>query len=518
MAKNRPEPGNKRKLSFTRLGLLLLLLFVPVGWWFGNKHLIGRADARPWYAAYVDVTATPFFSFQQMGTDTPVNAVLSFVVAMPDEPCTPAWGAAYTLDQANAALSLDSRLARLQQRGGEAVVSFGGRDNQELSVGCTDEEKLYQAYDRVIQRYNSPVIDLDLEGATLADKDSGARRARVMARLQADRRKSDRPLAIWLTLPATPQGLSVAGTDMVALVLEAKVDLAGVNVMTMNYGESLGGLSMLDGSQQALTNTQRQLKILYERAGLALSQRTLWSKIGATPMIGQNDIVNEIFTTSDAAGLNAFAVRSGVGRMSMWSANRDVACGSNYVDLKQVSTSCSGVAQEREEFSRLLSEKFAGSILGSSGRVTTSDPEAAKSAAVVDDPERSPYQIWAPTGIYLQGTKVVWKKNVYQAKWWTQGETPDNPVLQTWETPWELVGPVLPGDKPIPQPTLPPGTYPTWSGTVAYNAGQRVLLNGVPYQAKWWTQGDSPAAAGANPNGSPWLPLTQAQINEILKR
>jgi chitinase len=111
---------------------------------------------------------------------------------------------------------------------------------------------------------------------------------------------------------------------------------------------------------------------------------------------------------------------------------------------------------------------------------------------------------------------VVWHHNVYQAKWWTQGDTPDNPVLQSWQTPWELIGPVLPGEKPVPQATLPAGTYPDWSGATAYDAGQRVLFNNVPYQAKWWNQGNSPAASSSNPDSSPWTPLTQTQINQIV--
>jgi chitinase len=65
---------------------------------------------------------------------------------------------------------------------------------------------------------------------------------------------------------------------------------------------------------------------------------------------------------------------------------------------------------------------------------------------------------------------------------------------------------------------LPAGTYPEWSGSTVYDGGQRVLFNGLPYQAKWWTQGDSPAAASSNPTGSPWTPLTQKQINEILEK
>jgi chitinase len=269
---------------------------------------------------------------------------------------------------------------------------------------------------------------------------------------------------------------------------------------------------MLDASTSALSETHRQLGVLYQRAGTYLSDATLWTKMGATPMIGQNDFKDEVFYLEDAEGLNAFARSKGVVRMSMWSGNRDVACGGNYVDTSIVSDSCSGVEQEKGDFARTLSAGFNGSILQNSGVVTTGD---AKAADVKDDPANSPYQIWTEEGTYLQGTKVVWRRNVYEAKWWTQGEMPDNPVLQTWETPWRLIGPVLPGEKPLAQATLPNGTYPEWSGTQMYDAGQRVLFKGAPYQAKWWNQGQSPAAASSNPDGSPWVPLTQAQINEV---
>ena len=154
----------KRTLSIPRLALLVgVVACVALGLWYGKSSFVNSPNARPWFAAYVDATLTPAFSFQTLGGETAANAVLSFIVATPNAPCVPAWGAAYSLDQANASLSLDARLARLKQRGGEAIVSFGGRDNQELSVGCTDESQLYDAYNGVVDRYDSTPIDLDLE-------------------------------------------------------------------------------------------------------------------------------------------------------------------------------------------------------------------------------------------------------------------------------------------------------------------------------------------------------------------
>jgi chitinase len=200
--------------------------------------------------------------------------------------------------------------------------------------------------------------------------------------------------------------------------------------------------------------------------------------------------------------------------MSMWSANRDQTCGSNYVDTSIVSDACSGVKQGKATFAAALSAKFDGRIALGERAVTTSEPTA--SAQATDDPATSPYAIWSPSASYLTGTKVVWHHNVYVAKWWTKGDLPDNPVLNAWQTPWDLVGPVLPGETPIPQPTLPAGTYPDWAGTSVYTKGARVLFDGVPFEAKWWTQGDSPEAASSDPDTSPWSPLTQDEIDAVV--
>jgi chitinase len=272
---------------------------------------------------------------------------LLFIVALPSDVCTPSWGSTYTLAQASGSLDLDRRIARLQQQGGSVAISFGGLKNDELAVKCTDPDKLLAAYRSVVDQYNINTIDLDLESTGLTNADAGARRATAIASLQTERRAAGKPLAVWATLPVTTQGLAENGTNAVTQLLSKKVDLAGINAMTMDYGSSLAtGQTMQSAAESALTQTQHQLGILYQRAGIRLNSATLWSKIGATPMIGQNDDANQIFTLGDAKGLNQFALNHGVGRMSMWSANRDITCGGNYVNTKVVSTSCSGVQSQ----------------------------------------------------------------------------------------------------------------------------------------------------------------------------
>jgi chitinase len=507
-----------RKLSIARLFVAIVVTIGIVGGGLTGWQLYSaqadQSTAGSWFAGYVDVTATPTFAFETPTTKAAKQVVLSFIVASKDGSCTPSWGSAYSLDEASAALDLDRRIARLQEQGGEVAVSFGGLKNQELAVTCTNVTQLAAAYSAVIDRYNLSTIDLDVEGDALDNSAANVRRAEALALVQQQRRAAGKSLAIWLTLPVTQTGLAVNGQDAVRQTLAKKVDLAGVNAMTMDYGSSLTeGTSMLQASEDAVVALQRQLGILYKEQHITLKSGTLWSKVGATPMIGQNDDKGEVFTLAAATRFNAFLKSHGVGRISAWSLNRDVSCGSNYTTLTVVSDSCSGIVQGAKRFSTILGKGFTGSVIADSKSVTTS--EIVKTTTLKDNPKTSPYPIWATADSYLEGTKIVWHHNVYVAKWWTQGDIPDNPVLNSWQTPWQLVGPVLKGEKPIAAPTVPTGTYPNWDGASVYNTGDRAIFNGVPYQAKWWNQGESPAAASSNPDSSPWTPLTIAQINAV---
>lgn len=135
---------------------------------------------------------------------------------------------------------------------------------------------------------------------------------------------------------------------------------------------------------------------------------------------------------------------------------------------------------------------------------------------VEDDPETSPYPVWNEDSPYTAGSKAVWHGNVYTAKWWNQGEAPDNPVRQDFETPWTLVGPVMPGETPVPKVEIPAGTAPGWSGQTVYEAGSMVLFDGTLYVARWWTQGDSPEGAYVNADTSPWRALDQDEVRAVL--
>lgn len=513
-------PG--RKLSWFRLSVLLVVVSAlattgVLGW--RTYADVQVASATPsGFTGYVDVTATPRYAFEEPAGDDTKSVVLSFIVADAKDGCQPSWGAAYSLDAAASDLDLDRRIARLRQVGGDIAVSFGGLANQELASACTDDARLQKAYSSVVERYDLTTIDLDVEGAALADKAAVARQAKAVAALQKDRQTAGKSLSIWLTLPVAPTGLTVDGTAAVGQMLAAGVDLAGVNIMTMDYGASrVAGQSMLQASVAAAEATHAQLGKVYAAADQELGEQTLWRKLGLTPMIGQNDVVAEVFTLADAHGLSDFSRGKGIGRMSMWSLNRDAECSLNYPTLTVVSDACSGVPQGEARFAQVLGGAVASLATTGATRYSPGASSTSTATAMVDDPAKSPYPVWFALATYVQDDRIVWQGNVYKAKWWTKGDVPNDPVQQGDQTPWKLIGPVLPGDRPKPEVVIPAGTYPDWSTATVYHKGDRVMLEGHVFEAKWWVQAESPEASLQGATESAWMKLSNDEIATLLE-
>ncbi|WP_432641310.1 carbohydrate-binding protein [Arthrobacter polaris] len=147
----------------------------------------------------------------------------------------------------------------------------------------------------------------------------------------------------------------------------------------------------------------------------------------------------------------------------------------------------------------------------------SASPLASSQATVpADNPATSPYPIWSDLAVYVEGDRIVWHGNVYTAKWWTQDDVPDNPVATEGLTPWQLVGPVLPGDKPAPQQTVPAGTYPLWTAEKIYLQGDRVMFDSRIFEAKWWNREESPLAAMQGSPSSAWKMFTNDQAQQLL--
>lgn len=497
----------QERLSFLRLGILLgIVALVAAGIVVGVRRS-SRAEAperASWSIPYVDVTLTPTYEFQNPQANPARDVALSFVVADPDEPCTPSWGGYYSLDAAGETLDIDRRISQLRAAGGDVMVSLGGAANHELAVACQDDAALLDAYRAVVERYDLRAVDLDIEGADLADQPSMARRAKAIAALQAERSKAGDDLAVWLTLPVATTGLTAAGLDVVGATLAGGVKLTGVNVMAMDFGDAAHPTGdMLAATESAMTSAVGQVADAYGAHGVTLDETERWSRLGVTVMIGQNDVDGEVFTLGNAQGLAVFAMAKGVGRVSFWSLNRDAPCDATFSGVRVHSNTCSGVEQEPLAFSNAFGELTGRApYLPNADAITVPDRTQA-----VDDPASSPYPVWRPDASYPEGYKVVRAGKVFQAKWYTQGDDPSAVVANPWDSPWTLVGPVSPDDAPFTPTTVASGTYPAWSHDQLYAQGDRVLFEGLPYEARWPNQAEAPSTLFPVGPDSAWKPL-----------
>lgn len=499
-------PRPRRRLSYVRLLLALLVLsgVGAIGYRVAEEAVaqsqIEYPETNAWDAPYVDVTVTPYFPFEDPGPDVD-DVVLSFVVAHRNDPCAPAWGAVFGLDDAAGELDLDRRIVRLRQTGRDVLVSFGGAINDELATVCTEPEALEAAYGDVVERYDVTTIDLDIEGPALADREAHTRRAEAIAAIQETRRGDGHELAVWLTVPVAESGMTEDGVALVDATLAAGVDLAGVNLMTMNFGSAGARESTMAATESAVESTVTQVLGSWRRAGRDITPTEAWARIGVTPMLGRNDIVEEVFDLDEAVALTEFVQERGLARLSYWSLNRDRPCGSNEAPLQQPSNHCSHLDQDPSGFAAVFAP-----ITGRAGSAADGDVSWATIELLEDDPERSPYPIWTPDLPFLPGEKTVWHGYVYEAKWWTMGDDPEAPVANIWESPWRLVGPVLAED--LVEPVfVPAGIVDSWQGDQVYNEGDQVWFDGIVYEAKWWTAGFQPNRPSVSDWENPWREL-----------
>lgn len=460
------------------------------------------AGNQTWFAPYVDVTNTPTYPFQVPADDPARQVVLGFVVAASARSCTPSWGDAYSIQQADQSLALGARIAQLRLDGSSVVVSFGGQKNTPLFVACTNTSLLASAYRSVIDAYQLETIDLDMEGAALSDFAGVQRQAAAIAMLQGSARTRHRRLRVWVTVPVEPDGLQGNALSAVDAMLRARVDLAGVNVMTMDFSQGHGPVQdMAALTERSARAAKRQVENALARYGVGLPEGGAWERMGITVMIGQNNVAGQRTTLADAHELVSFARSVGLGRLSMWSLNRDSQCGQVFADLGVLSTTCSGAVEPALGFTKVF-DQLSGSVATSSAGSGSATPPVPDT-----NPANAPYPDWSPNEPYVQGYKVVEQGYIYEARWYNSGQDPAAASQYGSEPPWEQLGPVLPTDHAPAVAKLPTGTYPAWSGSKVYTTGNDVLYDGLAYQAKWYNVGSPPVPAAVGATGSPWQPL-----------
>jgi chitinase len=435
------EEPRKIRYSIPKLFVgLLFVVAVLTGGYYGVNNVIANSGAvvPTFFSPYVDATLTPTYQFQSANFNQAMQTTLGFVVAPGPDHCVPTWGGYYTLNQANQDINLQRRVVEYAQSGGQIMISFGGQRGISLAQACPNAASLANAYKTTMSTYRTNVMDLDIETGGLADFNGIQRNAAAVALAQKYYQEHHQQLIVWITLPVNTNGLQDNAKTVVREFLAHHVQVAGINIMAMDFGPPES--DMFQAVQQAAISAHSQLVSIFPQYGIHLTSRQIWNRMGVTVMIGQNNSAGEVFTTADASSLQNFADNVRLGRVSMWSLNRDYSCGQLFTGAI-LSNTCSGLNQNPLQFSSIFS-KLTGKVIPKKG----AEAPIIISQQGSTNPANAPYPIWQPNVPYPQNYKVVWQGNVYEAKYYNEAVNPGAQVQFSYQTPWILLGPVLKTD------------------------------------------------------------------------
>lgn len=295
--------------------------------------------------------------------------------------------------------------------GGRLLISFGGADGIYAEIACKDDNQLFNLMEKLMFDSNTRRFDFDIEGYQLKNVEGTARRARVLARLQA--KYPD--LYVSFSLPGWLLGFNPDSINLLNTTVAAGVRIDMVNVMTMTFGADnvrtmVSPSTLGEASLMTFRAAANQMTAIFRNK----TQGQLYAMMGITPMIGKNED-GTTFTTNDAQTVANFARQNGVGLISYWSFQRDRSQATNgSTNLG----SFSGVAQSDFQFYNIF--KSSGGFVAASSAVTQA-PSAAGACSAAS---------WGQGKWYAAGSIVSYPDNKkYIAKFPNPGY---NPTISTY--------------------------------------------------------------------------------------
>lgn len=289
-----------------------------------------RPSEKPFRKTFAPYTQTWIYSedsalLKAMDDNVVGTVVAAFAIAQVNGPWA-ACNSTQTLDPSykltwggDATSTFGSQIKAVQNAGKEVIISFGGwadpvlfPKGREISGLITDVDKLANAYIEFIKEHNAKRIDFDIEeGGLLEDTQVSRRRNDAIVKII----KAIPGIQVSYTLPVNPTGLKTSSISLLADAASKDIPISSVNLMTMNFdippnsSATMGELSI-----QAIESTYKQ----FQTSNIPF-------KIGAIPMIGQNDLKNQVFTVEDAKTLKEFVEKTEyVKYLGYWSMERDV--------------------------------------------------------------------------------------------------------------------------------------------------------------------------------------------------
>lgn len=298
---------------------------------------------RHYFAPYTDITMEHDFARMALHTGTRYFS-LGFVIANSNGACDATWAGTTSVSHG----FMQNDIAALREMGGDVIPSFGGAAGAELALACQSVSGLQAQYARVIDAYHLTHVDFDVEGDALNHSASIERRNKAIAALQAEARTQGRQLIVSYTLPVNTFGMDQTSVNLLQNAVSNGVDVSVVNIMAMDYYDPVTAPPNQMGKNaiKAANSTVNQLRGIYP----SKPSSQLWSMIGLTPMVGENDDTVEVFTPQDAQQVLAFAGQKNIAELSFWSVELDQPCTGN----RTPTNNCSGVSQKPFDYDHIF--------------------------------------------------------------------------------------------------------------------------------------------------------------------
>ncbi|MCO5973464.1 carbohydrate-binding protein [Actinoallomurus soli] len=319
---------------------------------------------------------------------------LAFILAPNGGGCRPTWDGTQDVSSDTQAASV---VNGIRAAGGDVTVSAGGYNGTKLGQACGDPSSTAAAYQQVITKYGLKAIDLDLEepeyeNSAAIHNEIGA--AKIL-------QQNNPGLYVSITTAGTTggEGTGWFGKQLLAEAKGQGFTPANYAIMPFDGGfnGSAAQISALEGFHNTLMST------------FGWDSATAYAHEGVSMMNGRSDS-GEIFTQSDFQSVLDYVTSHKLSRYTFWSVNRDRQC-SPPDNGGRTSGTCSSVAQSAWDFTRYTAKFGASPTVP----IPTPTPPAPGSCSA---------PAWSASAVYTGGNLVTYASHTWQARWWTQGETP----------------------------------------------------------------------------------------------
>jgi chitinase len=228
--------------------------------------------------------------------------------------CVPSWDGSYYNSLTDQKYIKIFKL--LKENSIQYHISIGGADGNDLSNRCTTSIELFQAYEKIYNLYHPFGLDFDLESHILSKPKS------IKKIIQAIKIFHTKYTNVLLTLniPTMPYSIENRTKKLIKDLAAHQITFT-VNLLAMSYHKKYNQ-NMAKYAIQAVNNLRFFLNSVYPKK----ETKEIWKIIHITPMIGINDIKNEVFTIANVSELKNFADKVKVGGLHMRSLDRDKPC------------------------------------------------------------------------------------------------------------------------------------------------------------------------------------------------